>query len=45
MGDVVLGHAEDALEDEGLEDGGVEVAVGLGVVGQRGVGEGLVFED
>ena len=34
----------DALEDQRLEHGGVEVAVGLGVVGQRGVGDRLVLQ-
>ena len=36
-GDVVLGHAEDSLQDELLEDRGVQCPVGV-----RAVGEGLV---
>ena len=44
MGDVVLGHAEGALQDQRLEHRGVEVAVGLGLAGQRGVRQRLVLE-
>src|SRR3954465_2060777 len=44
VGDRLLGHAEHALEHQGLQDGGVQVAVGLGVGGQRGVGGGLVLQ-
>ena len=44
MVDVLVGHPERALEDQRLEHGGVEAAVGLGVVRQRGVGDRLVLE-
>src|SRR4051812_3051874 len=37
VGDVVLGHAEGALEQQRLHHRGVEPAVGLGHAGQRGV--------
>jgi hypothetical protein len=38
--DVVLAHPQRALEDQRLEHRGVEPAVGVGLVGQRG-GDGL----
>src|SRR3954453_12759131 len=44
VGDVVLGHAEHALEDQRLEDRGAKVPVGLGVVGQRRVGANPILE-
>ena len=37
--DVVLGHAERALQDQRLEHRGVQPAVGLGLALERGVGD------
>ena len=44
MGDVVLGHAERAAQDERLEHRGVEPPVGLRHPGERAVGDRLVLE-
>ena len=44
MRDVVLGHPERALEDQGLEHGGVEPPVGLGLAGQGAVGDREVLQ-
>ena len=44
VGDVVLAEAERPLEDQRLEHGGVEAAVGLGHAAQRLVGDRLVLE-
>ena len=44
MGDVVLGHVEGAVQDDRLEHGRVEPAVGLGHAGERVVGDRLVLQ-
>ena len=42
--DVLLGHPERAAQDQRLEDRGVQPAVWLGPVRQRGVDRGRVLE-
>ena len=44
MRDVVLAHAERALQQQRLGHGGVEPAVGVRLAGQRGVGDRRVLE-
>ncbi len=42
--DVLVAHLERALEDQRLEHGGIEPAVGLGMVGQGAIGDRRVLE-
>src|SRR4051812_14778007 len=44
VADVILGQAERALQDERLEDRGVQAPVGRGLVGERAIGDRLVLE-